>query len=114
MVDRPLLSTRDRRSNPAGPRLRCPRARPKGNRGDQQTAADLKLDTRYQARVRLTGPVPIQDEEFATLKENAARNTIATLVAILFILWLALKSPKIILAVFVSIAVGLLKMILGD
>jgi hopanoid biosynthesis associated RND transporter like protein HpnN len=74
----------------------------------RQTAADLKLDTRYQARVRLTGPVPIQDEEFATLKENAARNTIATLVAILFILWLALKSPKIILAVFVSIAVGLL------
>ena len=58
--------------------------------------------------MRLTGPVPIQDEEFATLKENAARNTIATLVAILFILWLALKSPKIILAVFVSIAVGLL------
>jgi hypothetical protein len=27
--------------------------------------------------VRLTGPVPIQDEEFATLKKNAAlRNTI--------------------------------------
>jgi len=74
----------------------------------RQTAADLKLDTRYQARVRLTGPVPIQDEEFATLKENAARNTIATLVAILIILWLALKSPKIILAVSVSIAVGLL------
>jgi uncharacterized protein len=74
----------------------------------RQAAADLKLDTRYQARVRLTGPVPIQDEEFGTLKENAAQNTIATLVIVLIILWLALKSPKIILAVFLSISVGLL------
>jgi len=73
----------------------------------RQTAADLKLDTLYQARVRLTGPVPIQDEEFATLRENAARNMIGTLVVVLIILWLALKSPKIILAVFVSISVGL-------
>jgi uncharacterized protein len=74
----------------------------------RQAATDLKLATRYQARVRLTGPVPIADEEFGTLKENVARNTIATLVVILIVLWLALKSPKIILAVFVSIFVGLL------
>jgi uncharacterized protein len=73
----------------------------------RQAAADLKLDTQYQARVRLTGPVAIQDEEFATLKENALRNTIGTIVVVLAILWLALRSPKIILAVFISIAVGL-------
>jgi hypothetical protein len=48
----------------------------------RRTAADLKLDSRYQARVRLTGPVPIEDEEFATLKESAARNTIGTVVAV--------------------------------
>jgi len=74
----------------------------------RQTANDLKLAARYQARVRLTGPVPIEDEEFGTLKENVGRNTIATVVVILIVLWLALKSPKIILAVFVSIFVGLL------
>jgi hopanoid biosynthesis associated RND transporter like protein HpnN len=73
----------------------------------RQAAADLKLGTQYQARVRLTGPVPIQDEEFATLKENALPNTIGTIVVVLTILWLALKSPKIILAVFTSIFVGL-------
>ena len=73
----------------------------------RQAAADLELATQYQARVRLTGPVPIQDEEFATLKENALRNTIGTIVVVLTILWLALKSPKIILAVFVSIFAGL-------
>jgi hopanoid biosynthesis associated RND transporter like protein HpnN len=73
----------------------------------RQAAADLKLDTQYQARVRLTGPVPIEDEEFATLKQNALRNTVGTIAVVLAILWLALKSPKIILAVFISISVGL-------
>ena len=57
--------------------------------------------------MRLTGPVPIQDEEFATLKENALPNASGTIVVVLAILWLALKSPKIILAVFISISVGL-------
>ncbi len=73
----------------------------------RQAAADLKLDTQYHARVRLTGSVPIQDEEFATLKEGAVENTIGTIAVVLFILWLALKSPRIIFAVFVSIFVGL-------
>jgi uncharacterized protein len=73
----------------------------------RQAAADLKLDTQYQARVRLTGPVAIQDEEFGTLKENVMRNTIGTVLVVLAILWLALKSPKIIFAVFISIFVGL-------
>jgi hypothetical protein len=73
-----------------------------------RTAAELDLAAKYQARVRLTGTVAIQDEEFATLKEGAAQNAIGTLVVVLIILWLALKSPKIVLAVFVSICVGLI------
>jgi uncharacterized protein len=73
----------------------------------RRTAAELDLAAKYQARVRLTGTVPIQDEEFATLKEGAAQNAIGTLVVVLIILWLALKSPKIVLAVLVSIGVGL-------
>jgi hypothetical protein len=47
-------------------------------------------------RALMTGPVPIKDEEFATLKENALPNTIGTIVVVLTILWPALKSPKII------------------
>jgi hopanoid biosynthesis associated RND transporter like protein HpnN len=74
----------------------------------RQAAADLNLDTKYQARMRLTGPVPIEDEEFATLKENALRNAVGTIVVVLAILWLALKSPKIILAVFICISLGLI------
>jgi hypothetical protein len=73
----------------------------------RKSAADLQLGTTYQARVRLTGPVPIQDEEFATLKEGALRNVIGTVVVVLIILWLALKSIKIVFAVFASISAGL-------
>ena len=73
----------------------------------RQAAADLHFDTQFHARVRLTGAVAIQDEEFATLKDHAAENAIGTIIVVLIILWLALKSPKIILAVFLSISMGL-------
>jgi hopanoid biosynthesis associated RND transporter like protein HpnN len=73
----------------------------------RQAAADLNFGSQYLARLRLTGPVPIQDDEFATLKDHAAENAAATIAIVLMILWFALKSPKIILAVFVSIAIGL-------
>ena len=73
----------------------------------RQAAADLDFASKYQAHVRLTGPVPMADEEFATIKENAALNAIVTIAIVLFILWLALRWWRIILAVFVSLVVGL-------
>ncbi len=73
----------------------------------RKAAADLHFDTQYHARLRLTGAIPIQDEEFATLKDHAAENALGTIIVVLTILWLALKSPKIILAVFLSISMGL-------
>ena len=72
----------------------------------RQTASDLKLP-QEGVSVRLTGPVPIADDEFNTLREGAAPNAAITIAAVLFILWLALHSFRIILAVFISVAVGL-------
>ena len=57
--------------------------------------------------MRLTGPVPMADEEFATIKENAALNGSITFAIVLFILWLALRSLKLMAAVFVNLLVGL-------
>jgi len=57
--------------------------------------------------VRLTGPVPIANEEFATVKEGALVNGIVTLGLVLLILWLALRSFRIILAVVVALFIGL-------
>src|SRR4029077_4425674 len=75
----------------------------KSSNAIRQAAADLKLPTAYQARVRLTGPVPIQDEEFGTLAENADLNAIVSLTFLVGILWLALRSWRIIAAVLISI-----------
>ena len=72
----------------------------------RKAASDLKLDTDYQARVRLTGPVAMADDEFGTLQDGAVLNVIGTIIFVLVILWLALHSPRIILAVFLNLTVG--------
>lgn len=73
----------------------------------RKAANDINLAGEYSARVRLTGPVPIANEEFATVQEGALVNGIGTILVVLFILWLALRSPKIIFAVFFTLTVGL-------
>jgi hopanoid biosynthesis associated RND transporter like protein HpnN len=79
----------------------------KASNAIRKAAADLNLAAIYQARVRLTGPVPMNDEEFATIKDNAVLNAVLTIAVVLFILWMALRWWSIIFAVFVSLAVGL-------
>ncbi len=73
----------------------------------RQAASDLDFAGKYQARLRLTGPVPLEDEEFATIKENAGLNATVTIAVVLFILWMALRWWRIIIAVFINLAVGL-------
>jgi hypothetical protein len=73
----------------------------------RQAAADLDIAGKYHAKVRLTGPVPIANEEFATVQEGAVVNGIGTVIVVLVILWMALHSAKIIFAVFVNLFIGL-------
>jgi hopanoid biosynthesis associated RND transporter like protein HpnN len=73
----------------------------------RQAARDLNLAQDYGARVRLTGPVPIANEEFATVADGAVLNGIGTVLVVLVILWMALHSSKIIFAVFVNLFIGL-------
>ncbi|HEY3777738.1 MAG TPA: MMPL family transporter [Rhizomicrobium sp.] len=73
----------------------------------ESTVNRLGLATRDQASVRLTGLVPMNDAQFATLKENAVLNAAVSILAVLVILWLALRSWKIILAVALNVACGM-------
>ena len=73
----------------------------------RKAAADLDFPGKYQARVRLTGPVPIANEEYATVQDGAVVNGIGTVLVVLLILWMALHSVKIIFAVFVNLFIGL-------
>src|SRR6516162_4134503 len=79
----------------------------KGTDAIRNAVARLDLASRYQARVRLTGPVPIENEEFATVRDGLALNGVVTLAVVLLILWMALKSLRIIVAVVIALFIGL-------
>jgi hopanoid biosynthesis associated RND transporter like protein HpnN len=74
----------------------------------RQTARDLGETAAHGVTVRLTGDVPLQDEEFASLGEGAG--LIAGLAggAILLMLFFAVRSPRIILAIVVTTLLGLI------
>jgi hopanoid biosynthesis associated RND transporter like protein HpnN len=73
----------------------------------RERATALRLTAENGVRVRLTGPVPIFDEEFGTLTERAVPIAAATIGVIVFMLWLALRSWRLIAAVLITILVGL-------
>jgi hopanoid biosynthesis associated RND transporter like protein HpnN len=73
----------------------------------RKAAQDANLPGEYNAKVRLTGPVPIANDEFATVQEGALVTHTGTVLIVLFILWCALKSSKIIGAVFITLVIGL-------
>jgi hopanoid biosynthesis associated RND transporter like protein HpnN len=81
--------------------------------GGRATAAirdivgQLGLQKKYGAEATLTGPVIISDAEFAGVHEGIVSNSVVTGVIVLVILWLALRSLRLVSAVAINIAVGL-------
>jgi hopanoid biosynthesis associated RND transporter like protein HpnN len=71
------------------------------------TARALGLAPENGVRVRLTGDVPLSDEEFGTLTDRAWLMGAAMLGGVLLTLWLALRSFKLIFAILVTLVVGL-------
>jgi len=71
------------------------------------TAASLDLGAHYGASIRLTGEQPLADEEFASVEDGAELNGMITFVVVLVILWLALRSGRMIVAVLITLFVGL-------
>jgi uncharacterized protein len=73
----------------------------------RKTAADAHLNSDYDATVRITGPIPLADAQFATLQQGLWLNSLITAMIVLIVLYLALQSVRIVLAVVVTIFVGL-------
>jgi len=73
----------------------------------RRAAADLKLGDKYGAKVELTGQVPMNDDQFSVIRQSAFRDTSLAVLGVLVILWLALRSWKLMFAVFFSLMVGL-------
>jgi hopanoid biosynthesis associated RND transporter like protein HpnN len=72
------------------------------------TAASLGLDAAHGVTVRLTGEVPLADEEFATLQDNIALVGLVMLAAMLGTLWLATRSLRLMAAIVATIISGLI------
>jgi uncharacterized protein len=73
----------------------------------REAAYRLGLTPEKGVNVRLTGSVALSDEEFATIADGAALNGAVTVLLVGFVLWLALKKARIILAILLNLAVGL-------
>jgi hypothetical protein len=104
-------STREtRRFIEVQPNLDFTALEPGANAEDAIRAAarGLGLTPDKGVRVRLTGPVPLSDEEFATLAERAELMGAAMMAAVLLTLWLAVRSFKIIFAILLTLVVGLM------
>ena len=73
----------------------------------RRAAAALGLTEANGVTVRLTGPVPLEDEEFHTLADRAELIGAIALLAIITMLWLAVRSVKTIIAILLTTVVGL-------
>ncbi|MFO1167635.1 MAG: MMPL family transporter [Rhodoblastus sp.] len=76
-------------------------------RAVRAAAAKLGIDKAHGLTFRLTGPTPLADEEFGTVAENYELNLAVTIALVALVLFLALRSGKIIFAVLVTLFVGL-------
>lgn len=79
----------------------------KASEAIRKTAANLDLRSKFQADVRLTGPVPLADEQFASLEEGGVANGFITASIVIVILWAALRSLRLVVSAVLSLAAGL-------
>ena len=73
----------------------------------QRIAAELGLTPENGVRVRITGSVALDDDQFATLRKGALRSALLSIGSMLVILFTGLRSPRLVIACLVTVACGL-------
>jgi uncharacterized protein len=68
----------------------------------------LQLDSEHGVRVRLTGQVRLEDEELGTLAERAALIATLAFSSIVIMLWMAVRSLRLIAAILFTTLLGLI------
>ena len=74
----------------------------------RQAAVDLGLTPANGVTVRLTGDVPLNDEQFATVSQGLGLSLAVALTLVAFLLYGALRSVRMALAILVTLVIGLL------
>jgi hopanoid biosynthesis associated RND transporter like protein HpnN len=73
----------------------------------RDTVKELGLTPDTGVTIRLTGPVALNDDEFATVAEGMGWALLISTVLVLLWLFMALRSIKLILATFITLIIGL-------
>lgn len=73
----------------------------------RRVATELGLTPQAGVRVRVTGAVALDDEQFAALRQGALRTTLASVGSVLAILLLGLRSPRLVIAILATVIAGL-------
>ena len=74
----------------------------------RKAAAGIPYVAQHDARVRLTGPIVLEDEEFATVASGAETGLIISFLLVMLWLYLAVRSWRLMLPVMATLVLGLL------
>ncbi len=110
MVDRPVDPRELRKLILAQPKRDFQALQPgaKATAAVREMTRELALTPDHGVTVRLTGQVPLNDEEFGTVAEGMGWALFLSIVLVLGLLFAALRSVKLIVACFVTLIVGLI------
>ncbi len=73
----------------------------------RRLTAELGLTPQAGVRVRITGSVALDDDQFAALREGALRSAVLSIGSVLVILLLGLRSPRLVIAILATVIAGL-------
>jgi hopanoid biosynthesis associated RND transporter like protein HpnN len=73
----------------------------------RQAASGLEFVRDGTARVRITGPVALDDDEFASVAQGAVSGLLGSLVLVTLWLWIAVRSWRLILPILITLLLGL-------
>ncbi len=109
MIDRPVDERELRKLILSQPKRDFQALQPgaKATAAVRQMATELNLSPDRGVTVRLTGQVPLNDEEFGTVAEGMTWALFLSIVLVLACLFAALRSVKLIAACFVTLIMGL-------
>jgi len=74
----------------------------------RKAAVELGITPEHGMRVRITGAVALADANFASVTQGAALNGTLMLVAVLVLIWWAVKSMRIVLSIMLALIAGLM------
>ena len=74
----------------------------------REIAADLGLDEAHGARVRLTGSVPILEDELASVKNSVGRAGVISFVLVSILIFIGFRSSRLVAGTVVTLIIGLM------